>query len=170
MRILPMLSNLAVKPIVIGDGFHWGSAGQSGGSLHHQEVYSYRNRLTHWLYIKTSGDISINLKKGTLGTITWGSFAGTLPVGGASASPSVPTGAGASGANISYALKAGSAVNYELVTVSTGEVRAKAVSLATTKTCTLIGTASRTGYTSKTSGDLHQLECGHSRYHHLGEL
>ena len=103
---------------------------------------------------KTSGDISITLRKGTQGTITWGSFAGTLEVGGAAKGPSAPTGAGASGATISYALKAGSATNCDLVTAATGEVRAKAVSLSSTKTCTIKGTATRTGYTTVNSGDI----------------
>ena len=104
-------------------------------------------------YTSKTGDISIDLSIGTLGAITWGSFSGTLEVGGSTATPIAPTGAGTTGAKaagISYALKSGSEANCELVSAATGEVRAKEVATTPTKTCTIVGTASRTGYTSKT--------------------
>ena len=103
---------------------------------------------------ETSGDISINLTEGTQGTITWGSFSGTLSVGGGVKSPSAPTGAGAGSATITYALKAGSSSNCSLTDANAGSVSALAVDLSSTKTCTIIGTATRTGYTAVTSGDI----------------
>ena len=104
----------------------------------------------------TSSDISIDLSIGTLAAINWGSFSGTLEVGGSTATPGAPTGAGTTGAKaagISYALKSGSEANCELISAATGEVRAKEVATTPTKTCTIVGTASRTGHTSKT-GDI----------------
>ena len=50
-------------------------------------------------------------------------------------------------------LKAGSEANCSLTNANTGQVEAIAVDLSSTKTCTIVGIASRTGYTSKT-GDI----------------
>ena len=103
----------------------------------------------------SSGNISIDLGVGTLGAIVWGDFGSdTLQVAGVSRTPGNPTGAGVSGAAITYQLKSGSETNCELVSETTGEVRAKVVNLGSTKTCTLIGTARRTGYSNKVSGDI----------------
>ena len=103
---------------------------------------------------ETGGDISIDLAPGSQGTITWGTFSGTLQVGGADKAPEAATGAGVSAATITYALKSGSEANCRLVNANTGAVSALAVDLSSTKTCTVIGTARRTGYTDKTSGDI----------------
>ena len=97
---------------------------------------------------------TITVSAGVLGAIAWGNFNGTLAVAGESRTPTAPTGAGVAGATISYALKAGSGTNCTLANAGTGQVTARAVDLTTTKTCTIIGTAARTGYTSKTSGDI----------------
>ena len=96
----------------------------------------------------TSGDISINLSPGTLPAITWGTFSGTLEVAGAAKAPGSATGGG--GATFSYALKAGSGTNCELLNTGTGRVRAKVVATTPTKTCTVVGTAAKTGYTTET--------------------
>ena len=103
---------------------------------------------------KTSGDISINLSAGTQGAVSWGAFSGTLKVGGANKAPTAATGAGVSAATITYALKSGSEANCTLTNANTGAVSALAVDLSSTKTCIVIGTATRTGYTTKTSGDI----------------
>ena len=106
-------------------------------------------------YTNLEHTYTFDVNVGTLATINWGAFqGGTLQVGGSNRNPTAPTGAGASGADISYALKSGSEANCDLVTAATGVVRAKAVDLSSNKTCTLIGTASRDGYTSKSSGDI----------------
>ena len=96
-----------------------------------------------------------------LGTqsVTWGSFSGNLVVGGARKAPSAA--GNLNGATVSYALKTGSAANCDLRNAGTGEVEAKAVDVSTTKTCTIIGTATRTGYTNAVSGDISiDLEAG----------
>ena len=102
----------------------------------------------------TSGDISILLAEATTETLAWGSFTGTLQVGGVLKTPSPPTGSGASGATIRYALKSGSETNCHLRDADTGQVEAKAVDLTTTQSCTIIGTATHADYGSKTSGDI----------------
>ena len=95
----------------------------------------------------TSGDISIDLSPGSQ-SITWGSFSGDLVVGGEAKAPGAAT--GTAGATITYALKQGSATNCDLVNANTGVVRARAVDLSSTQTCTIVGTATRTGYTTVT--------------------
>ena len=54
------------------------------------------------------------------------------------------------GANVGHSLKAGSSTNCDLRDPGTGEVEAKAVANPGSKSCTLVVTVSRTGYTSKT--------------------
>ena len=104
-------------------------------------------------YAPTTGEISINLSPGTLGDVTWGTFSGTLQVGGSVQTPSAASGAGIDGATVSYALKSGSETNCDLTDSTTGEVNAKAVDLSSTQTCTIVGSVARTGYTTKT-GDI----------------
>ncbi len=105
-------------------------------------------------YNDKTADIEIILSAGTLGDITWGSFTGTLEVGGATKTPSASTGAGATGSSITYAIKSGYGANCELVSAAIGEVRAKAVNLSTTKKCILEATATRIGYNNKVSDDI----------------
>ena len=95
--------------------------------------------------------VTITVNAGTQSSITWGTFPGSLVVGGSTATPSVAGGTGASEADsITYALKSGSETNCDLVTASSGEVRAKAVDLSSTKTCTIVGTATRANYAAVT--------------------
>ena len=98
----------------------------------------------------TSSDVEVNVSAGALGNISWGRFTGTLKVGGARKIPSSASGTGLSGATVSYTLKAGSQANCTLTDANTGEVEAKVVDLTTTKTCTIVGTAARTGYAPAT--------------------
>ena len=103
----------------------------------------------------TSGDIAISLSPGVLDTITWGSFSGTLEVGGATQTPGAVSGAGVTGSRIRYGLGSGSATNCTLESDTTGEVRAKAVDISGgTVSCAVVGTATRTGYTTKTSAPI----------------
>ena len=95
-------------------------------------------------------EISVGLSPGTLGDITWGTFAGTLQVGGSAKAPTAASGAGTSGATVSYELKSGSETNCVLTNANTGEVQAKAVDLSGTQTCTIVGSFTRIGYTTKT--------------------
>ena len=92
--------------------------------------------------IWSSPSYAINVEAGTQ-SVTWGSFSGDLVVGGARKAPSAAS--DLDGATVSYALKSGSAVNCDLRNAGTGEVEAKAVDVSTTKTCTIIGTATRDG-------------------------
>ena len=101
-------------------------------------------------YAPATQDISIDLSVGTLGAVTWGSFGGTLKVGGAVQTPSAVTGAGLTGGTVSYKLKSGSETNCELTSANTGAVQAKAVDLSSSQTCTVVGSVARTGYTTKT--------------------
>ena len=107
-----------------------------------------------------SAAVTITVNPGTQGTINWGGFTGNLVVGGAAKAPDAATGAGVSDASITYALKSGSEANCSLVAASTGEVRAIAVDLTSTQTCTIVGTATRTGYAAKTGEISVNLEAG----------
>ncbi len=98
----------------------------------------------------SSTDIEVTLSAGTLGDITWGSFQGTLEINGATKTPSVPTGGGATGSSIAYTIKSGYQSNCELVNARTGEVRAKVVDLSITKKCILTVTATKLGHNAKT--------------------
>ena len=107
----------------------------------------------------TASDVvedTVAINKGTLGTITWGTFSSTLEVGGDAKKPSAPTGAGITNHSptIGYGLKNNDATNCSLDTPADGTVSAKAVDLSSTKKCILIGTASKAGYNNKTSGDI----------------
>ena len=98
-----------------------------------------------------SSAVTITVNAGTQSSITWGTFSGSLVVGGSTVTPSAAGGTGASEADsITYALKSGSETNCDLVTASSGEVRAKAVDLSSTKTCTIVGTATRANYAAVT--------------------
>ena len=109
--------------------------------------------LSHRGYTNLEHTYRFTVQTGTLPTISWGSFqGGGLRVGGSSRTPTVPT--GVTGATFTYSLKQGSATNCTLEDTATGEVSAKAVDLSTTKTCTVIGTVSKSGYHDKTSGDI----------------
>ena len=109
----------------------------------------------------TASDVvedTVAINKGTLGTITWGTFSSTLEVGGDAKKPSAPTGEGITNHSpsptIGYGLKNNDATNCSLDTPADGTVSAKAVSLSSTKKCILIGTASKAGYNNETSGDI----------------
>ena len=98
---------------------------------------------------------TVVIGEGQQGQMNWGSFRGTLKVGNTTGkTPTGVSGAGVSDATVTYALKSGSESNCELGSASTGQVMAKQVDLSTSKTCTVIGTARRTHYVSKTSGDI----------------
>ena len=98
-----------------------------------------------------SSAVTITVNAGTQSSITWGTFSGSLVVGGSTVTPSAAAGTGVSEADsITYALKSGSETNCDLVTASSGEVRAKAVDLSSTKTCTIVGTATRANYAAVT--------------------
>ena len=90
---------------------------------------------------------TIAVNEGTLGSVSWGSFTGTLKVGSGQKTPSTTS---LAGATVRYALKSGSAANCHLRSTSTGAVEAKAVASPASKTCTIVATVSKTGYTSKT--------------------
>ncbi len=110
----------------------------------------------------TDGNLegSIIVSKGTLGTINWGVFQGTLVIGGATKIPSSPTGAGLVGTTISYAVKSSTNENCELISSLTGEVRAKVVSFPSSKSCIVIATVRRSGYNSKTNEISINLQAG----------
>ena len=90
---------------------------------------------------------TIAINEGTLGSVSWGSFTGNLKVGAGQKTPSLTS---LAGATVRYALKAGSAANCHLRSSSTGAVEAKAVASPASKSCTIVATVSRTGYTDKT--------------------
>ena len=90
---------------------------------------------------------TIDIELGTLDTPTWGAFSGSLTVGGARATPSATT---LAGATVGYTLKSSSAANCHLRSTSTGQVEAKVVANPAGKTCTVVAEVSKTGYTSLT--------------------
>ena len=89
---------------------------------------------------------TISITSGSNSGITWGSFSGTLVVGGAAKAPSAASGTG--GTTFSYAVKTPSTCTLD--DSATGEVSAKAVDLTTTQVCTVTGTAERSGYADET--------------------
>ena len=96
----------------------------------------------------------ISIQTGALAEIDWGSFSGTLQVGGEDMTPATVSGEGVNGATIEYALKPGSESVCDLIDRADGTVRAKEVDVSDPPTCTIIGTAVRTGYASVTSEDI----------------
>ena len=92
---------------------------------------------------------TISVSKGTINISDSGSFSGNLAVGGDTLTPTVPT-ITPTAVNFSYALASGE-TDCTLVTSTTGEVRAASVTVVPgTTACTIVLTASLTGYnTSK---------------------
>ena len=104
-------------------------------------------------YASQSETISIRLRVGSLGNVRWGRFDGSLKAWGISRVPSAPTAVRVDDVTFTYALKSSTAANCTLLDTATGRVRANVLALSGGEECTLVITASKLGYTSK-SGEI----------------